>query len=221
MSKSEKAQAIFTPVKQEREIRMISCICFLWILSGLLVTECGALGYAKAAAPEEEQVSSPDESKHHAVRAFIADDAKAFAEFQEKVRVWQILPQKPPLSEEVRRFRVLADDAVQSKDFDKAASFYEKGLSLDPLWPAGQFNAALIYGELKDYSMAVIHMKRYLALDPNVKDARAYQDKIYIWEEKANEVDTASVNTAAVDTPTEDDTNTKPARKGSKRKPSK
>ena len=57
------------------------------------------------------------------------------------------------------------------KDSDKAADFYEQGLAIDPMWPAGQFNAAIIYKELNFYPMAVMHMKRYLALNPDDKDA--------------------------------------------------
>jgi len=105
--------------------------------------------------------------------------------FKEKVERWQALPQKPPLPEEARRFRVLADDAVDNKEFDKAANFYEQGLAIDPLWPAGQFNAAMIYNELHSYAMAAMHMKYYLVLKP--EDAGKYQDEIYIWEEKAKE----------------------------------
>lgn len=115
------------------------------------------------------------------------DNPAAWAEFQQRAKEWLALPQKQPLPEEAHRFRVLADDAVQNKEFDKAANYYEQGLAIDPMWPAGQFNAAMIYGELEFYPLAVMHMKRYLALNPDAKDARAYQDKIYIWEEKAKE----------------------------------
>jgi len=125
--------------------------------------------------------------KYYSSKQALADDSAAFADFQEKAKVWQALSQKPPLPDEARRFRVLADDAVQNKDFDKAANYYEQGLAIEPMWPAGQFNAAVIYGELKLYPMAVVHMKRYLALKPDAQDAKADQDKIYIWEEKVNE----------------------------------
>jgi len=120
------------------------------------------------------------------------DDPSAFAEFQQKAKEWLALPQKPPLFEEAHRFRVLADDAVQNKKFDKAANYYEQGLAIDPIWPAGQFNAAMIYGELEFYPLAVMHMKRYLALKP--EDTKKYQDQVYIWEEKSKENDASSDN---------------------------
>ena len=109
----------------------------------------------------------------------------SLVKFKEKVRRWQALPQKPPLPEEARRFRVLADDAVANQEFDKAANFYEQGLAIDPMWPAGQYNAAMIYKELNSYAMAAMHMKYYLVLKP--EDTKKYQDQIYIWEEKAKE----------------------------------
>jgi len=115
----------------------------------------------------------------------VDDNTVAFNDFQDKAKVWQTLSPKPALPEEARRFRVLADDAVQNKEFEKAADFYEQGLTIDPMWPAGQFNAAMIYKELHFYAMAVMHMKRYLALKP--EDTEKYRDQIYIWEERANE----------------------------------
>jgi tetratricopeptide (TPR) repeat protein len=115
----------------------------------------------------------------------VDDNSAAFADFQEKVKVWHALSPKPSLPEEARRFRVLADDAVQNKEFQKAADYYEQGLKIYPMWPAGQFNAAMIYKELNFYAMAVMHMKRYLALKP--EDTQKYQDQIYIWEERAKE----------------------------------
>jgi tetratricopeptide (TPR) repeat protein len=117
----------------------------------------------------------------------LADDAAAFTEFQEKARAWRALPQKPPLSEDVQRFRVVAEDAFQKKEFEKAADYYEQGLAVEPLWPQGQFNAALLYGELQMYAQAVIHMKRYLELEPDAANAKAARGKMYLWEVKAKE----------------------------------
>jgi tetratricopeptide (TPR) repeat protein len=123
--------------------------------------------------------------KYYVLNQYLVDETKAFADFQEKAKAWQALPQKPRLPEEARRFRVLADDAVQNKNFDKAANYYEQGIAIDPMWPAGHYNAAMIYKELNFYPMAVMHMKRYLVLKP--EDTKKYQDQIYIWEEKAKE----------------------------------
>jgi len=123
--------------------------------------------------------------KYYASKQFLADDAVAFEEFQDKANIWRTASVKPPLPEEARRFRVVADDAVQNNNFDKAAGYYEQGLAIDPMWPAGQYNVAVIYKELNFYTMAVMHMKRYLALKP--EDTQKYRDQMYIWEEKVNE----------------------------------
>jgi len=61
---------------------------------------------------------------------------------------------------------------------------YEVGLKMYPLWPEGQFNAALLCEEKKLYAKAIGYMKRYLELAPDAPDARAARDKITIWEDK-------------------------------------
>jgi tetratricopeptide (TPR) repeat protein len=115
----------------------------------------------------------------------LADDAIAFADFQGKALNWRTMPQKPPLPENAQRFRVLAEDAFRSKNFEESANYYEKGLEVSPLWPEGRFNAALLYGELQMYSQAIFHMKRYLELRPDAKNANDARERIYVWEEKA------------------------------------
>jgi len=139
-------------------------------------------------------VQSRDSARDSARQRETVDN---FAEFQEKAEAWRALPQKPALPEEVRRFEVLAKDAIQNKEFEKAGNYYERGLSLQPLWPEGQFNSAVIFGEIGKYAKAVLHMKRYLALCPYVPDAQAARDKMYIWEEKSHEVNQTDEQRAA------------------------
>jgi tetratricopeptide (TPR) repeat protein len=93
---------------------------------------------------------------------------------------------KPVLPEQVRRFRVVAELAVREKRFADAATAYEKGLELAPWWAQGHFDAALILAEIYYYKDAINHMRQYLALSPDAKDARAVQDKIYEWEDSFN-----------------------------------
>ena len=116
--------------------------------------------------------------------ALIENDATAFSDFQQKAEAWRALLQKPALPEEARRFDVLAKDAIRNRDFEKAVDYYEQGLTFQPLWPEGQYNAAVICGELEAYAQALYHMKRYLVLDPYAKDAQAARNQMYIWEEK-------------------------------------
>jgi regulator of sirC expression with transglutaminase-like and TPR domain len=111
---------------------------------------------------------------------------------QQQAEFWRTRQQKPPLPEEVRRARVQAEDALQSKDFERAVKYYEQGLAIEPMWPDGHFNAALVSGELQMYANAVLHMKRYLALSPNAKDAEAARDRIYVWEGKLQAGSTSS-----------------------------
>jgi len=107
------------------------------------------------------------------------------AHFQEAAQNYRDAATKPPLPDEVRRFRVQAEGAVRDKDFDAAANLYKQGLNLAPWWHQGHFNRALVLSETGEFSDAVVEMKRYLALVPDAPDARAAQDRIYEWERKA------------------------------------
>ena len=108
-------------------------------------------------------------------------------EFQPKANAWRLLPAKPPISDDVKQHRLLAEDAFNQKQFDTAAAEYEAGLEIDPLWAQGQFNAAYIHGELKDYDDAVWHMRCYLELMPNAPDAQTARDQMLLWQAKAEQ----------------------------------
>ncbi|MDA8164664.1 MAG: hypothetical protein M0017_06510, partial [Desulfobacteraceae bacterium] len=70
------------------------------------------------------------------------DAVASIADFQAKAKAWRALAVKPALSEDVEKCRVMAEDALRNKNFEKAVQYYEKGLAIEPLWPQGQFNAA-------------------------------------------------------------------------------
>jgi len=114
----------------------------------------------------------------------VADDVPTFAGFREEAKEWRALPVKPALPESVRRFKILAEDAIKNKNFEEAVDYYEQGLRVSALWPDGQFNAALLYAELGIYGQAVIHMKRYVELGPDAPDAPSARDQIVIWQSK-------------------------------------
>jgi hypothetical protein len=104
--------------------------------------------------------------------------------FQQKAIAWRALAAKPPQAEEVRKHRLLAEDALREKQIDAAVEHYETGLDIDPCWPEGHFNAALLYAEQRQYSEAVQHMRAYLELAPDAQDAPQARDQIVIWEAK-------------------------------------
>jgi len=112
------------------------------------------------------------------------DQGRIWTEFQKRAAAWRVLTAKPPISDDVKQRRLLAEDAYQQKQFDTAAAEYEAGLEIDPLWVQGHFNAAVIYGELKDYDDAVWHMRCYLELMPNAPDAQAARDQMLLWQAK-------------------------------------
>ena len=113
-----------------------------------------------------------------------SEGQEQLAAFSTAAKVWRENPAKPPLSPEAERHRILAENAIQEKDFDRAINEYEAGLAISPTWPEGQFNVALLCGEKGDYDEAVLHMQEYLALVPDAPDAQAAKDKITIWQDK-------------------------------------
>jgi hypothetical protein len=125
--------------------------------------------------------------KYYSSGSDVTDDLPMFAKFKEEAAAWRALPVKPALPDDAQRFRIVAEDAFKNKDFEKAVEYYERGLTIEPLWPQGQYNAALLYGELQIYGQAAVHMKRYLALVPDAPNATPAWEKMYLWEEKAKE----------------------------------
>ena len=114
----------------------------------------------------------------------LAREVSSFPDFQEKAKAWRALSVKPSLPENVKRCKLLAEDAYNSKEFEKAIDYYEQGLEIEPLWPDGQYNVAFLYGEINEYEIAAHHMKRYLELVPNAPDAQSARDQIIIWQSK-------------------------------------
>jgi tetratricopeptide (TPR) repeat protein len=121
-----------------------------------------------------------------AEKEFAAEMAKEAA-FANEAKRYREMRVKPTLPEDVHRYRLAAEDAFNNKHFVKALEYYKKGLAIEPLWPQGQFNAAMIAGELRQYGEAALHMKRYLELVPDANDAKFARENMYLWEVKAEE----------------------------------
>jgi tetratricopeptide (TPR) repeat protein len=141
--------------------------------------------------------TSPAEAKKfvRAVNILILEnhsEAQAYhqamqAEFQKTADEWRASGAKTLLPEDAREHKVLAENAVQEKNFKKAINEYEAGLATFPTWPDGQYNVALLCGETGEYEEAVQHMKDYLALALDASDAQAAKDKIIIWRDKISQ----------------------------------
>jgi len=104
--------------------------------------------------------------------------------FHEKASDWRALSVKPPLPDDVRVQRLMAEDAVKNNRPAEALNYYEAGLALYPTWPQGCFNAALIASELGFLPDAIEYMQEYLELVPDAKDAQSARDQIAIWQYK-------------------------------------
>ncbi|MFO7707296.1 MAG: tetratricopeptide repeat protein [Desulfobacterales bacterium] len=106
-----------------------------------------------------------------------------FADFEAKAATWRRSGAKPSLTEEQRRYIVQANALSQKKEYPGAIDLYLKAIAIDPVsYPAAYFNLALLSAQTQQYRKAIGFMKRYLALEPDAKDARSAQDKIYEWE---------------------------------------
>ena len=110
-----------------------------------------------------------------------------FAAFTSAARTWLAAELKPPMSDEARTRKALAEDAFKRKDFAAALDAYVEALGMHPMWPEGHYNAALLAAEVEDYEVAARHMRRYLALAPGAKDASAAKEKLLLWQHKAKQ----------------------------------
>jgi len=108
-----------------------------------------------------------------------------YVAFSAAAKAWRENPGKPPLSPEAERQRILAENAFQEKNLGSAIEHYESALEIQPMWPEGWFNLALMYAELKNYADATDRMKHYLELVPDAPDARDARTQMIIWEDKA------------------------------------
>lgn len=111
------------------------------------------------------------------------EEKKKRAIFASQVAIYRSLAVKPQISEEQRRFIVQANALNQRKDYTGAVELYLKVLEVDPVaYPGAYFNLALLSAQMERYKPAISYMKQYLMLEPDTKDARSAQDKIYEWE---------------------------------------
>jgi tetratricopeptide (TPR) repeat protein len=109
-----------------------------------------------------------------------AEEEKAF---KEKAVQYRTMKAKPPITEEQRKLVVQGDALNNRKNYAGAIERYKKAIKMDPTaYPVAYSNLALLSAQLERYGSAIRYMKRYLLLEPQAKDARTAQDKIYEWE---------------------------------------
>jgi tetratricopeptide (TPR) repeat protein len=121
------------------------------------------------------------------LREMAGERGAALRDFPQAAAAWRALSPKPPIPEAVRAQRLLAETAVADRKLAQALYHYERGVELDPVWPEGRFNAALVAAELEFYDEAVEQMRAYLELAPNSSDAQDARDHIVIWQDKARQ----------------------------------
>jgi regulator of sirC expression with transglutaminase-like and TPR domain len=60
-------------------------------------------------------------------------------------------------------------------------------VEVQPTWPNGWWNLALIYADQRHYPDAVDCMKHYLELVPDAPDAKEAREQMIIWEDRAKQ----------------------------------
>jgi tetratricopeptide (TPR) repeat protein len=125
------------------------------------------------------------------------DQRLADAAFAELARVYRELPEKPPLTEEGRRYLVQANAHLEAKRYDEAIAAYGHVVQTNPWWPDGFHNRAYVLANQRYYGPAIQHMRRYLQLAPNAANARVSQDKIYEWESSQQVATKAALSATA------------------------
>ena len=105
--------------------------------------------------------------------------------FTQQTSAWRALNPKPPLSEDVEKKRLLAEDDFANKNMAAAIEDYEAGVKLDPTWVQGWYNVAQLYAAQNDFEQAVFSMKHYLILLPDAPDAAEAKNDVLLWEAKA------------------------------------
>lgn len=63
-------------------------------------------------------------------------------------------------------------------NFKAAITYYEQSVSRDTTFENGYYNLAAAYANIKDYKSANYNIQKYLALEPNDKEARAMFEHI-------------------------------------------
>ena len=134
---------------------------------------------------EEDAQKFADAFNRLLYAAYRNEDSSEFQAFSAAAKAWRENPVKTPLSPEADRARILAENALKEKNLDSAIEHYESGLEVQPMWPAGWFNLAIIYAEQNNYADATDRMKHYLELAPDAPDAKDAREQMIIWEDKA------------------------------------
>jgi tetratricopeptide (TPR) repeat protein len=72
---------------------------------------------------------------------------------------------------------------LQRQEFNEAIGEFQKVLELNPNDAATHYNLGIIYADyLGNKPKAILHFKKYLALDPKDKDADRARKYILTWE---------------------------------------
>ena len=109
--------------------------------------------------------------------------------FKPEAEKYRALEVKPAMSEEQRKYVVQANYYTNQKKYLEAIKLLEKVIKINHTsYPDAYYNIALLYGQINNPGLAIFYMRCFLLLEPDTKEARAGQDKIYEWDLKVNKL---------------------------------
>jgi tetratricopeptide (TPR) repeat protein len=112
----------------------------------------------------------------------IADDTEAPAILQSMFSIVRSNPMLSDVSEEARKYAIRGEMLTKDGNFEQAAKEYKIAIKIAPFNANLYYNAALMNGELKNYSEAIRYLKIYLQADPDSPNSRMLKDQIIKWE---------------------------------------
>ncbi len=142
------------------------------------LTAAGDSSLAMVAYVQASASSQTPEQEHDTEEAL-------WGAFAASAKRWLATTPRPAMSDEALTYKALAKDASKREDFAAARAAYGKALEYYPMWPNGHYDAAVLAAEAKDYKLAAYHMRRYLVLAPDAKDADAAKEQLLLWQHKA------------------------------------
>ena len=114
--------------------------------------------------------------------AFSSDENKSKELKNNLFNLVHQLPGLPPITEETRKHMIRAGILFTGNDLQGSLNEYEKALKLSPYLPKLYFNAAMVYGETKNYAKALSYMNNYIDLAPEAPNVQVAKDEIIRWE---------------------------------------
>ncbi|MBS3992986.1 MAG: tetratricopeptide repeat protein [Bacteroidetes bacterium] len=117
------------------------------------------------------------------IQTVLNEDRFKMDEFKETALAYQLLKEKPSITETQRKYIVQANAFTSIMDYEEAINSYIKVLEINSTaYPDAYFNLALLLGQNNRFYAAINFMEKYLLLVPNSAVIDKAKEKIVDWE---------------------------------------